>query len=199
MHLNRVPLINKIKALLLFCSLMAFGLMLFGCGSGSSVPITPIKKNVATASLQKKAEPSDKKPTKAVKSEDLIKKSPTYAYSSDGRRDIFKNLLSGNNGKVRKVKKKVLTPLEKYDISELKLVGVILGALGKRGVLRVTDGKVFSIKVGTPIGKNSGWVKKIEPNKIVIEEPYQDFSGKELQRDVTLRIRHENKEMADDS
>jgi len=173
-----------------------FQVMFCGCdvGSKTKVPLVA-KRKVAMVSLNKK---------KIIKKADASflqnmatspKEFSGYSYSSNARRDIFKNLLMGNRVVRKKVKRK-LSPLEKYDISELKLVGVIWGAIGKRGIIRVADGKVFNVKVGTQIGKNRGWVKKIHPDKMIIGETHYDFMGKELSKEVVLRIRPEEIEEA---
>jgi len=70
------------------------------------------------------------------------------------------------------------TPLEKIDISQLKLVGIILAASGNRALVEESSGKGYVIKKGTYIGMNAGKVTAIEKDAVVVEEEYEDVFGK---------------------
>jgi len=168
-----------------------FQVMFCGCETGSKTKAPLVaKRKVKMVSLDRKRIINEADASFLQNMAESPKELSGYSYRSNARRDIFKNLLMGNRV-IRKEVKRKLSPLEKYDISELKLVGVVWGAVGKRGIIRVGDGKVFNVKVGTQIGKNRGWVKKIEPGKMVIGETHYDFEGKESSKEVVLRIRPE--------
>lgn len=66
--------------------------------------------------------------------------------------------------------KKFRTELEKIDIGQLSLGGVIQAQSGNRAIVVDASGKGYVIKEGTYVGLNSGTVEKIESDKIVIVE-----------------------------
>jgi type IV pilus assembly protein PilP len=87
---------------------------------------------------------------------------------------------------------RILTPLEKLDLSQLKLVGIVRGIGGPRALVEETGGKGYIIKKGTYIGIHSGKVADIFDDKIVIDEEFEDYTGNELdgwERHVTVRKR----------
>jgi type IV pilus assembly protein PilP len=75
--------------------------------------------------------------------------------------------------------KRPLTPLEKIDISQLKLVAVLLAESGNRAMVEDVTGKPYILRSGTYIGVNSGTVSKILKDRVVIEEKTRDFLGRE--------------------
>ncbi len=65
------------------------------------------------------------------------------------------------------------TPLQQFELSQLKLVAVITepgNPQGARGVVEDSAGLGYIIRIDTPIGRNEGRVTAIEPDRIVIEE-----------------------------
>lgn len=83
------------------------------------------------------------------------------------------------------------TPLEQYEIGTLKLVAVIYSTTNPRAMVEDASGLGYTIEVGTPIGRNGGVVKKIEPETIVIEEEFVDFYGERKKSDVVLKLQTE--------
>lgn len=81
-----------------------------------------------------------------------------------------------------------LSPLERYEIGQLKLVGVIWDIKEPKAVVEDGAGLGYIIKVGTPIGSNEGKVKEIRTNEVVIVETYTDFYGNRKNREVNLRL-----------
>jgi hypothetical protein len=63
-----------------------------------------------------------------------------------------------------------LTPLEKIDIGQLTLKGVIQAQSGNRAIVVDASGEGYVITMGTYVGLNSGTVEKIESDRIVIVE-----------------------------
>lgn len=107
-------------------------------------------------------------------------------YNPRGKIDPFKPLFRDKptvaTGKARPKKRVPRTPLEKIDISQLKLVAIITAASGNRALVEESNGKGYVIKTGTYIGTNSGKVVKIEKDKVVVAEEWEDVLG-----NVTLR------------
>lgn len=65
------------------------------------------------------------------------------------------------------------TPLEMYELSQLKLVAIM--KFGDRDVAMVEDpeGKGHTLYIKTLIGKNKGMVVKMEDGRVLIEEKYR--------------------------
>ena len=65
------------------------------------------------------------------------------------------------------------TPLEMYELSQLKLVAIM--KFGAKDVAMVEDpeGKGHTLYIGTLIGKNKGMVLRMEEGKVLIEEKYR--------------------------
>jgi type IV pilus assembly protein PilP len=107
-------------------------------------------------------------------------------YDPAGKRDPFRSFLLE---KVESAEDVVRGPLEQYDVSQLSLVAVIWSTGNARALVQDPSGESFVIAEGTPIGKNSGRVIRIDDNLVVVKETYVDFLGEETKRDIEMRIR----------
>jgi len=110
------------------------------------------------------------------------------------RIDPFENPFkagSASSIKAKKVKRIPLTPLEKLDLSQLKLVGIILSATGDKAMVEDAAGKGFVLQIGTYVGRNSGRVTKILKEKVIIEEKRENNEGQIiiLERELHLNKR----------
>jgi type IV pilus assembly protein PilP len=104
-------------------------------------------------------------------------------YNSKGKLDPFKPLIREKPValpvKHRKaVRRRLLTPLEKLDLSQLKLVAILRAPSGNKALVEEDSGKGYIVKKGTYIGTNAGRVINILPNKIIVEEEVEDIYGK---------------------
>jgi len=112
-------------------------------------------------------------------------KDSLYDFDAKGRRDPFLPFdFSPADEPVT-----TRTPLEKYDLGQLKLTAILGGLDKPKAIVENAAGKGFSIEVGTKIGRNGGLVVVIEKEKVVIEERRVDFTGKELIDRVELKLR----------
>ena len=73
--------------------------------------------------------------------------------------------------------KRRLTPLEKLDLGQLKLVGIIRAPSGDRALVEEASGKGYIITRGTYIGIHSGQVVEIREDGIIVEEKHEDVYG----------------------
>lgn len=80
------------------------------------------------------------------------------------------------------------TPLERIDLSQLKLVAIIWGIKEPRAMVEDGAGKGYIITQGTTIGKNKGVVTKINSNGIVVTEQVETATGKASTRDIILKL-----------
>lgn len=133
-----------------------------------------------------------------VEQDNLVLSELVFQYRSEGRRDPFESLVK------EKPKIQILTPqldedrprgpLERFDISALKLVGIVWGELGHRGLIRAPDNKGYFVTVGTYMGENGGEVVDVTPDRLVIEEKYKDTEGNIVPKTLDLPLRRKEKE-----
>jgi len=164
-----------------------------GCGGepakSTKVPVSPVGKHLATSA--KTLSPI----TEEVKGEPppLM----TYVYDPKGKADPFKPLIVERPEVPvsKKVPEKVIeevsrtaTPLEKMELSQVKLVAIIWNIRDPRAMIEDGTGKGYIIASGTPLGKNKGKVTQITSAGVVVSEPYETLSGKYSTRMVTLKL-----------
>jgi len=112
-------------------------------------------------------------------------------YDAKGKIDPFEPLFKEKPVSVEKKKNKrriPKTPLERIDLSQLKLVGIIMASSGNRALVEESSGKGYVIKKGTYIGVNSGKVINIKKEKVVVEEEFEDVFGKTKLRQREIKL-----------
>jgi Tfp pilus assembly protein PilP len=83
-------------------------------------------------------------------------------------------------------------PLERFDLSALKLMGIVWGELGRRAMIRAPDGKGYFVTVGMYMGQNGGRIVAIEENHLMIEERHRDQEGKIVSKTLTIPLRRKD-------
>ncbi len=73
--------------------------------------------------------------------------------------------------------KRMLTPLEKLSLNQIKLVAVILMENRQLAMVEDATGKGYEVMIGTYMGKNSGQVSKINQSSLVVTEYVKDYKG----------------------
>ena len=112
-------------------------------------------------------------------------------YNGKGKIDPFAPLFNDKPAAVKKGERKKrmpMTPLERIDISQLKLVGIIMASSGNRALVEESSGKGYVVKKGTYIGVNSGKVVQIIQEKVVVEEEFEDVFGKTQVRKREIKL-----------
>ncbi|WP_303722653.1 pilus assembly protein PilP [Malonomonas rubra] len=114
-------------------------------------------------------------PKAAAVVENTEVKEQVYVYNGEGTRDPFKSpldiLVEVSDAGVP------LTPLQKFDLNQLRLIGVIIGKGDPRAMVIAPDGKSFILKKGVKVGKNNGVVTKVTTDSVEVLEEYMDFTG----------------------
>jgi type IV pilus assembly protein PilP len=108
-----------------------------------------------------------------------------YKFDPKGRRDPFFPFDFSPSEDSNAAK----TPLERYDLGQLKLTAIIAGLEQPKAIVENAAGKGFTVGIGTKMGRNGGIIVAIEKEKIVIREKRIDFTGKEQAKDIELRLR----------
>jgi Tfp pilus assembly protein PilP len=113
-------------------------------------------------------------------------------FSTVGKRDPFRPFTL--NTRAHNRPRENLSPLERYDLGQLRLVGVVWHVKEPSAMVEDSVGLGYIVKLGTPIGANDGKVKSIKPNEIIIEETYVDLFGAKKKREVNIKLSVEKAE-----
>jgi type IV pilus assembly protein PilP len=95
-----------------------------------------------------------------------------FRLNQDDSKQIESKVKSG-----KKIKSPLVTPLEKIELKNLKLMGVMLSDSGNIAIIKDPNGTEYIISEGARIGVNSGRVIRILGQKIIIEEQLGDTNG----------------------
>lgn len=107
-----------------------------------------------------------------------------FVYDPSGKRDPFKAFdFAPKGGDEDK------TPLERYNIGQLKLTAVLEGFEQPRAIIENAAGKGFTASVGTKIGTNNGEIVEIQKDRVLILETEIDFTGQKKTKTLELRLR----------
>jgi len=124
-----------------------------------------------------------------------VGKKPTYFYDPTGKADPFRPLFASEAERIMPTQQKVkrkrlpLTPLQRIDLAQFKLVGIILSRGGNKALVEEPSGKGYIVAKGTYIGQNFGRVKRILKDKVVVEEEIEDFlSGERKLQTTELKL-----------
>jgi type IV pilus assembly protein PilP len=101
---------------------------------------------------------------------------PRFVYTPGTRRDPFVPLLA-LRGPVPQEPDTPLTPLQNFDLSQLRLIGIITGKGEPRAMVIAPDGKSYILRKGVKIGKNYGVVIEVQREQVLVEEKFYDFTG----------------------
>jgi Tfp pilus assembly protein PilP len=111
---------------------------------------------------------------------------PAAPAVKDSMRDPFRPLTLRT--KVTNRARENLSPLERLDLAQLKLVGIVWDIKEPRAMVEDSAGLGYVVKVGTLIGSNDGKVKAIHRNQIVVEEFANDIYGIRKKHDVSMGL-----------
>src|SRR5262245_63259734 len=103
-----------------------------------------------------------------------------------GRRDPFRPFTM--NTRTHSRPRETLSSLERYELGQLRLVGVVWHVKEPSAMIEDSAGLGYVVKVGTPIGPNDGKVKAIKPDQIIVEETYLDLLGGKKRREVNIKL-----------
>ncbi len=154
-----------------FLYMIVFCLILAGCSEETTAPATYKSKKKTGV----KAPPAKQVAAPVAEEKDEEEKPKEFVYEIKGRRDPFVPLTQ-----IRRPIEKTTepaTPLERYDLPQFKLIGVIVGKGEPKAMVVAPDGKSYVLSEGLKIGKNNGVILDINSEAIVVKEKYYDFSN----------------------
>src|SRR5262245_6286318 len=106
-----------------------------------------------------------------------------YSYNPVGKTDPFRPLLPAPPTKHLKLK-----PLQKFELSQLKLIAVVTGTGSPYAMVEDPKGKGHVVRRGDLIGKNWGRVVGISERKLVVREETYDYLGRKIVDTQTMII-----------
>ena len=155
---------------------------------GSAKTVAGKKPGVAKTVAGKKPEA----PKPVMASYNLRPDGTPPIYDATGKIDPFAPLFQEKRVTPRKSKKKIKriprTPLERIDLSQLKLVAIIVASSGNRALVEESNGKGYVIKAGTYIGTNGGKIVNIKKEAVFVEEQFEDVFGEIQTRKRELKL-----------
>jgi type IV pilus assembly protein PilP len=131
----------------------------------------------------------------------LLASKNTYTYNPAGKIDPFALFFEvkapeAKAPEQKKEKKRVpLTPLERIDLSQLKLKAIILAPSGNKALVEDPSGKGYVIQKGTYIGTKSGKVAEIQRASLLVAEEAKDSYGKIITKNREMKIQKPAGEM----
>lgn len=126
---------------------------------------------------------SEEAPPPAARPATAVAPADDPPYDPLGRRDPFRPPRVGAAAVEGR------TPLQRYEVGQLRLVAVIYETGDPRAVVEDDQGLGYIVKVGTLIGSNGGKVSAIERGKVVIAEDGADFAIQDQASQVTMELR----------
>jgi type IV pilus assembly protein PilP len=108
-----------------------------------------------------------------------------FRYDPSDLPDPFKSYVRRNQVEAEDL---LLSPLERFDLSQLIVTGIIWGAKNPRALIEDPTGKGYIVDEGTGIGKNKGRIVRIDDNRVIVKETYVDFRSKATSKEVELHL-----------
>ena len=171
---------NKYISLIMI--LLLVGLVSCTGGNKGSAPAPTLPKTAAAPKKEK------------VKPVLVQEEKQKPSYSVTGERDPFLSFELATPVDITGADtKKITDPLQKLTLSQVELVGIILGN-ENRALIQESSGIGHIITEGTRIGENSGIVTKISLGKVMIKQHFKDYMGRVNTREVILSLRKEEGE-----
>jgi Tfp pilus assembly protein PilP len=83
--------------------------------------------------------------------------------------------------------------LERFQIEQFKLMGIITGPKKNRAMVSSPEGKIFIVSEEMRIGSRRGTVKQIRPNAVIVEEKVVNILGQEERLETSIQFKDKSK------
>jgi len=152
----------------------------FGCSKEPAPPQQVVKRQAPKPEAKAPAAPAAE--AQAKKAEHVA------LYDPRGKRDPFVSFVKVEDRKKAGIEAMALPPLQRYDLGELKFVGVIWTKKGPLGLVEDAEGKGYSVTVGTRVGRSGGVVSRITGKEILVKEEYIGNRGEKIFRESGIQL-----------
>ena len=123
------------------------------------------------------------------------------SYNPKGKVDPFEPLFERTSRKEENISFTPKPPpeghipgdLEKIDLSQLKLTGIVIASNKNLGLVQEASGKGHIISKGTYIGTRGGRVSQILKDKVIVQETMENTQGKIIVRKKELKLKNSAK------
>ena len=138
--------------------------------------------------------PKPKPPPKAAPTKDTStpvlteEEERKYVYDPTDKRDPFQPFIATHTPIMPPGEEIPITPLQQYDLSQLKLVAILVGTEEGRAMVEDAEGKGYIVEKGVYVGRNFGKVKAVLKDRVVIEERFKDYMGKVKTKEIVLEL-----------
>ena len=168
---------NLIRAIFTLPFLMSSGCDLLGFDDGDSNASVDVKKD-------------GKKSLKDKVKEEEIEEEEEFTYNPIGKRDPFRSFLSFSSDSSI-FDDLPRTPLQRYDIEQYRLTGIIFNVGRPRALVEDPEGVGHVMELGTYIGRNWGKVTQISSEKVTVTEEYKTRDGQLVVKQIPIPLRTE--------
>ena len=174
-----------VKTFFIIILVITIALSVGGC---DQLPFSGKKGKGKKATPKSPPKVTPRKETKTSSRQKAQKVERDYVYDPTGKRDPFQPFIAMQTP-VKPVEEEIpVTPLQQYDLSQLKLVAILVGKEGGRAMVEDTEGKGYVIEKGVYVGRRFGKVKAVLKDRVIIEERYKDYMGKVKSKEIILRL-----------
>lgn len=171
------------KVYVIFILGIVIGLCAWGC---DQLPLKKGKEQKATAKPPPQAAPQATTSSPSAAPTQEVERD--YVYDPTGKRDPFQPFIAAQTPIKPAGEEIPVTPLQKFDLSQLKLVAIIVGAGEGSAMVEDSEGKGYIIKKGIYVGTNFGKVKTVLKDRVIIEERYKDYTGQVKEKEIIWKL-----------
>lgn len=120
-----------------------------------------------------------------------------YVYDPVGRRDPFRPYRTIRTveptrparGQRPQEDESNLEPLQRFEIDQLTVLGILWDVKQPRALIRDGAGKIHTLVKNTKLGRNNGYVATIREGEIVVIESFDEEDGRTVKRTRILEFR----------
>jgi Tfp pilus assembly protein PilP len=112
-----------------------------------------------------------------------------YYYQSGSIRDPFFSIIEQAKLKQQSATGVELPPIQSYDLSQMRLMAVVINKRNKYALVALPDGKFYTVNEGMGMGIHAGIIHEIVGDAVIVREQIPDFRGIMQDQDTELRLR----------
>jgi type IV pilus assembly protein PilP len=112
------------------------------------------------------------------------------AFHPRSERDPFKSFVATRTRVAAPTERapRIKTPLQRYSLDQLKVVGIIAGGKMRKALLEDDVGKGYVVSAGDLVGSEGGKITSIQKDRVIIESTYRDVLGNKKVRRITKKL-----------
>jgi type IV pilus assembly protein PilP len=148
-----------------------------GCGGEAPAPQQVVQKPAPKAQAT---------PPASAKAEEKKAEAPAL-YDPAGKRDPFVSFVK-EEIPLRGKDATGLPPLLRYELGELKLVGLLWTKTGAKALVEDAEGKGYSVGTGSRIGRSGGVVTRITEKEVIVREEFTGLQGQKVVRENAMQL-----------